>query len=190
MLQPPKPPPALRASTWEKILKSMSQFIPYFSASSSGYPCKMQQTDRDTDCRDSACLPQEGLWRQHRENCNFTAPRGKKGEFRFLILPLTSFLMLMLKKIGQVYRAYGKTSWIKVLCVGHHTKFTKHCCSRDLASSAEGPVHCLRGQLSSARAWELSPRASGSSVSNLWDSFCISSNFAWGFVCVIWEIIT
>lgn len=48
VLQPPKPPPALRASKWEKILKSMSQFIPYFSVSSSGDPCKVQQTEIQT----------------------------------------------------------------------------------------------------------------------------------------------
>lgn len=101
VLQPPKPPPALRASKWEKILKSMSQFIPYFSVSSSGYSCKVQQT-RDKDCRDSACLPWEELWKQHRGNCNFPALGGKKGEFRFLILQLTSFLMLTLKKIAQI----------------------------------------------------------------------------------------
>lgn len=35
VLQPLKPP-ALRASNWERILKSMSQLIPYFSVSCSG----------------------------------------------------------------------------------------------------------------------------------------------------------
>lgn len=73
VLQPPTPPPALRASKWERILKSMSQLIPYFSVSCSG------QAGRDTDCRDSACLP----WEQHRGNSDFPALGEKRENLDF-----------------------------------------------------------------------------------------------------------
>lgn len=56
VLQPPQPPLAPIASKWEKILKSMSQFIPYLSVSSRRYPCKLQQTEIQTAGTGSSAL--------------------------------------------------------------------------------------------------------------------------------------